>query len=164
MGKLFNADEVFQIAVQMEDNAAAFYRRAAGNFADNAATALLERLARMEDDHKKTFEEMRKAMAGPGAGAEQFDLYQEGGQYLAAVASGYRVEGSPAIAESLSGEETLKDIVKIGLNLEKESVLFYLGMKDVVPDELGKDRLDKIIAEEKSHIVTLSKELQGVQE
>jgi rubrerythrin len=35
----------------------------------------------------------------------------------------------------------------------------YLGMKDVVPDHLGKKKLDDIIKEEMGHISLISKKL-----
>lgn len=42
---------------------------------------------------------------------------------------------------------------------EKDSIVFYLGMMQFVPEELGKDKLGKIIKEEMGHIRILSKEL-----
>ena len=44
-------------------------------------------------------------------------------------------------------------------NAEKAWIVFYIGMKDVVPSHLGKDKLDDIIKEEMSHIRLLSKKL-----
>jgi rubrerythrin len=37
--------------------------------------------------------------------------------------------------------------------------VFYLGMKEAVPEQLGRKRLDEIIKEEMGHIRLLSKEL-----
>ena len=54
--------------------------------------------------------------------------------------------------------------LECAVDLEKKSVLFYLGMKDMVPQKLGRDRLDHIISEEKGHIVELSRELRAVQD
>jgi len=42
------------------------------------------------------------------------------------------------------------------IGLEKESVLFYLGIKDMVPPGHGLERIDEIIREERGHIVQLS--------
>jgi len=42
---------------------------------------------------------------------------------------------------------------------EKDSIVFYLGIKEMVPEKYGKDKLDKIIKEEMGHIKLLSKEL-----
>ena len=63
MSALFNADEVFEMAIRAEENAAAFYRGAAKRYADREHAAFLLGLAEMEDGHKTTFEKMRAAVA-----------------------------------------------------------------------------------------------------
>ena len=46
--------------------------------------------------------------------------------------------------------------------MEKDSIAFYLGMKDMVPDDLGKSNMDAIIREEMSHIQLLSEKLTAL--
>jgi len=46
-------------------------------------------------------------------------------------------------------------------NAEKDSIVFYLGMKDMVPAKLGKNRLDDIIKEEMEHIKIIGKKLSA---
>ena len=53
----------------------------------------------------------------------------------------------------------MEDILKEAITAEKDSIVFYLGMKDLVPQALGKNRIDAVIKEEMAHIRTLSKEL-----
>ena len=53
----------------------------------------------------------------------------------------------------------MEEILKTAITAEKDSIVFYLGMKDVVPTHLGKEKLDDIIKEEMGHISLLSKEL-----
>ena len=43
---------------------------------------------------------------------------------------------------------SLKKILKSAIEAEKDSIVFYLGMKEAVPEKLGKGRLDDIIREE----------------
>jgi rubrerythrin len=56
----------------------------------------------------------------------------------------------------LTGKESLAEIIDIAVGLEKESILFYIGLKDMIPPKYGRDKLDKIIAEERKHVVELS--------
>ncbi len=65
-------------------------------------------------------------------------------------------EGSPSAADSLAGTETMEDILHTAIGLEKESVLFYLGLKDMVQPKYGLERIDEIIREERSHIAQLT--------
>ena len=53
----------------------------------------------------------------------------------------------------------MKSILKAAILAEKDAIVFYLGMKEMVPDRYGKDKLDKIIKEEMDHIRTISKHL-----
>ena len=152
----FNADEVFEMAIQIEMNGAAFYRKAAG-FQSNAENrAFLESLASMEDKHQEIFENMRKELPDKEKGGKVFDPYGELSQYLAAMADTHGGEGSPSAADALTGSETLEDIVNTALSLEKESILFYLGMKDMVPPKYGQEKIEDIIKEERKHVVQLT--------
>jgi len=54
----------------------------------------------------------------------------------------------------------MEDILRIAIGLEGKSIMFYLGIKDMVPEKLGSTKVDAIIAEEKSHIVVLAAELR----
>ena len=65
-------------------------------------------------------------------------------------------EGSPSVADSLTGDETLEEILRIAVGLEKDSILFYLGLKDMITQQSGKDRIGEIIKEERRHVFQLS--------
>ncbi len=60
----FNADEIFEMAEQIEKNGASFYRKSAEAIADTGAKKLLLDLAAMEDEHEKTFADLRKGLSG----------------------------------------------------------------------------------------------------
>jgi rubrerythrin len=78
------------------------------------------------------------------------------------MADGHGGEGDPFAAATLTGRETLGDILTLAIGLEKKSVLFYLGLRDMVPPKLGGKRIEKIIEEEKSHIAALFRERRAL--
>jgi len=156
MGWVFNAEEVFDIAIRIEENGGKFYRKAALLQSDAADREMLEKLAAVEDGHKQYFEKMKIALTDAEKGSTVFDPMDESTQYLAAMVDSHKGEGSPAAANALTGEETVAEILRIAIELEKESILFYLGLMDWVPTELEKDRLDQIIREERRHVVQLN--------
>jgi rubrerythrin len=160
MGIRFNADEVFGMAVHMEANGAAFYRRAADLNSDSQNISFLAMLAEMEDGHKATFESMREELPAEMRETTAHDPYMEANLYLNAMVDTGKYEGAPKVANSLTGEETMEEILRMALGLEEKGIVFYLGLKEMVPDKLGKDKIDGIIAEEKSHIVTLADEIK----
>jgi rubrerythrin len=158
MSKTFNADEIFEIALQIERNGAAFYRRAAeGPFDEKEKEKLLE-LAEMEVCHEQTFATMRtEQMNAPIS----FDPDGEAARYLGVIADGNVFDLCHDPAEGLSGK-TIEEILKIAIDLEKDSIVFYLGLRDLVPENLGKEKVEAIIKEEMGHITLLSDELAAL--
>jgi len=73
MGYDFSADEVFQMAIQMEKNGAAFYRKAAEAADDAENKAFLLELADMEVEHEKTFTELRQQLTDREKASTVFD-------------------------------------------------------------------------------------------
>ena len=149
----FNADDIFEIAQQMERNGAAFYRNAAGSVDDSSVKEFLLEFAAMEDEHEKTFIELRKELTAAEKTPTVFDPNNESALYLKALAD-TRVFFKKEIDIS-----TVAGIFKSAITAEKDSIVFYLGMKDLVPGALGKDKMDDIIKEEMGHIKILSQKL-----
>ena len=151
----FTADDVFDMAEQLERNGAQFYRNAAENAGDSEAKAFLIRLAEMEDAHEKTFAFLRSNLSEKAKAATVFDPEHESALYLRALVD------TKVFFEKEIDLSSMRAILKAAILAEKDSIVFYLGMKDLVPDKLGKDKLDKIIKEEMGHIRILSKELMA---
>lgn len=158
----FNASEVFDMAVRIEENGAAFYRKAAETQSDAANKEFLTKMAVMEDGHKAIFATMKQDLSHSEKKETVFDPEEEQSLYLAAMADSHGGEGSPSAADSLTGAETMEAILTTAIGLEKESILFYLGVKDYVPENLGKAKIDDIIREERRHVSQLTAVLRKV--
>ncbi|GAB6096585.1 ferritin family protein [Desulfatiferula olefinivorans] len=148
----FNADEIFEMAEQIERNGAAFYRKAAERVSGEEKDFLIE-LAKMEDDHEVTFKSLRKDLLPQEKEATTFDPDGEAPQYLKALAD------TRVFFEKELDPTNMVDILKAAIGAEKDSIVFYLGMKELVPGKLGKDKIDNIIKEEMGHIKLLSRRL-----
>jgi rubrerythrin len=149
----FNADDIFEMAEQMERNGIKFYTTAAKSVSDDDAKNLLLEFADMEKEHEKIFSEMRKELSSDEKQKTVFDPQGEAVYYLRALAD-TRVFFDKKIDVS-----SLENILKDAIQAEKDSIVFYLGMKEAVPEGLGKGRLDNIIKEEMGHIRMLSGKL-----
>jgi rubrerythrin len=158
----FNADEIFEMAEQIERNGARFYRRAAEGTLDPGNRQLLLDLAGMEDEHEKTFASMRANLAAGGKSETVFDPEGQVALYLRAMADGYVFDIKADSIKLFSGNETMEDIFQKAIGMEKDSIVFYLGMKELVPERLGKDKIDAIIKEEMNHITALSTQLAAL--
>ena len=152
MGLLFDADEIFEMAEEIERNGAKFYRKAAENASDKQIEETLLNFAAMEDAHEVTFAAMRSEIQSVTA----YDPDGVAAAYLQAIADAAGFEGKLSPDEELTGSESTEEIIQIALRAEKESVAFYAGMKDVVVSEKGKEKVDAIIKEEMMHVAQLT--------
>ena len=119
----FNADDVFEMAEQMERNGAEFYSTAANSVSDEEARSLLLMFAEMEKDHEKIFSDMRKSLGEKEKQKTVFDPEGEAVQYLRALAD-TRVFFDKKIDVS-----SLENILKDAIQAEKASIVFYLGRR-----------------------------------
>lgn len=149
----FNADEIFSMAEQMERNGAKFYRDAAETAADPTNKEMLIGLSKMEEAHEKIFKSMRADLSSAEKASMVFDPEGEAALYLRALVD------SRVFFEKDIDVNSLVDILKSAIEAEKDTIVFYLGMKEAVPKNLGRDRIEAIIKEEMGHIQMLSKEL-----
>jgi rubrerythrin len=153
----FSADEILALAVQIERNGAKFYRQAAQQFP--GARAFLTKLAEMEDVHEKTFARMRTELTARETELPASDPDGEMEQFAAVLANGKIFPVAKSSAEALRPGATLDDVLLWAIDREKDSVVFYIGMKEMVPPAFGRDRIDLIVKEEMNHIAWISKEL-----
>jgi len=149
----FNADEIFEMAQQMERNGARFYRNAAESVTDKKNKEMLLKLAAMEDAHEKTFAEMRASLTDQEKERTIFDPEGETILYLKALVD------TRVFFQKKIDTTSMKEILKEALLAEKDAIVFYLGMKDMVPQKLGKTRLEDIIREEMGHIKLIGNKL-----
>jgi rubrerythrin len=156
----FNADEVFEMAEQIERNGAKFYRAAAKKFPE--LHKLLSELAAMEDEHEKTFVAMRAELSGAEVEPPVFDPDGQAQMYLRAMADEHVFDIKADPLEQLAGQETPEDVLKMAIGLEKDSIAFYVGLKESVSRKAGKDKVEAVIKEEIGHIGTLSQKLEAL--
>jgi len=157
----FNADEVFEMAEEIERNGAKFYRTAAQNASSSAVRDFLEGLAAMEVEHIRIFADMRADLTQQEQGWI-FDPDNEAAKYLKAMVDGCIFDDKTEPASRLSGNETPEEIFTTAIGLEKNSIAYYTGIKDMVPSPEGKNKVQAIIKEEMGHVVTLKDKLDSL--
>ena len=160
MSMPFNADEVFEMAEQIERNGGKFYRAAAEKFP--ALSEVLLGLAEMEDQHQKTFANMRAELSGTELEEPVFDPDGQAQMYLCVMADGHIFDIKTDPVEQLAHWNTPEDVLKVAIGVERDSIAFYVGLKEAVSRRAGKDKVEDIIKEEMGHVVTLNQKLQDL--
>jgi rubrerythrin len=158
----FNADEILEMAQHIERNGARFYRRAAELVEEVAIRKLLEDLAAWEDGHERSFVTMRADLAAQEREPQVFDPEHEISMYLRAMADGHVFDARVDPADTLTGRESAEDILRMAIGQEKDSIVFYTGLKEMISQTAGKERIEAIIKEEMGHIGFLNREIAAL--
>ena len=160
MSITFIADEIYEMAEQIERNGAKFYRKAAES-AEGENRKLLLRLAETEEDHEKTFAAMRAELPGAEKHAVTADPDDEDALYLQAMVEGKVFTADPS--KNLTGSESMEQILQTAIGMEKDSVIFfYQSMKGAMSKVIAAKSLDRIIKEEIGHIVDLNQQIKAL--
>ena len=148
----YNADEIFRIGMEVEENGEAFYAAAAEVETDEEAKAMMEYLRDQEAAHRRIFAEMREQLP---ANAKPEGVYDPDGQmaaYLEAIAHSHVFTDQTQAADLARECEAAVDVLNVALQFEKDTVLLFQTMKDMTKPEWGRDRIDGLVSAEQGHV------------
>lgn len=146
----FSISEVIEQAVQTEKLGAGFYSDMAGRFEKNKKlNRLFRTFADMESAHELKFTEIKNIVKD-----EKIEGWEEVSQYLRAIVESAFFLGKGKSLTAMRNIRTETDALNYALGFEKETLLYYLGIREHIK---GKKAINEIIKEEKSHIILLDK-------
>ena len=152
----FNADEIFQLGIQIEMNGRQFYEAVAKNSVDPSVRGLFSELSKWESEHQQLFENLRKTLPDSAKREILFDPQGEFSLYLQAMAEGHVFIKNKDIHGLASKCKTPQEALDLAILFEKDSVVLFTTMKGIVPEHLGKDQIDLLINEEIKHMFILT--------
>ncbi len=162
MADSYDAREIFDMAVEIERRGAEYYRKASEQASDRKIKEFMLELAKMEEKHLETFTAMKQEFLGENGHMEVVDPDDEMSRYLEQIASAHGWEGKASPVKEFTGNETLQEILTRAIAAEKDSINFYVGLKESVNTQKGRDEVDEIIREEISHVAKLNDYLSGI--
>lgn len=151
MANLFAGNEIVEMGIQIEKNGTDFYMTLAGQSREKTAKEVFKYLAGEEEKHITVFQKI----------LEKTTVYEPPeaypGEYFAymnALASSYvftRKDEGKEIAKKI---KTDKEAIEFGIGFEKDSILFYEGMKKVM-FENNYSVINELIMQEQNHLTQL---------
>ncbi|HLD82591.1 MAG TPA: ferritin family protein [Candidatus Omnitrophota bacterium] len=152
MGNIFAGSEIVEIGIQIEKNGRDFYNTLEKKSKNQRASEMFKYLAGEEEKHIKIFQEILDKTEK----YEPIGLYaDEYFAYMNALASEYvftKENKGEEIAKTMKSD---KEAVNMGIGFEKDSIIFYEGMKKAVP-EYDLKIVDELIMQEQRHLRILS--------
>jgi rubrerythrin len=146
---MFETKEILDLAVRLEKNGEAVYRRAMSTETRGELRSMLEWMAEEEAGHGRWFADLKAAL-------------DKG------IRNPFMEEMSRGVFEDLLGGQafSLKEVdfskvadtdelMSIFIEFETDTVLFYEMIMPFIEDDATRKRLEEIIAEENRHIASL---------
>lgn len=154
---MYNADEIFKIAIFIEEHGSLFYKKAADVVSNLDLRKSLLDLAKMEEGHINVFKQLRKEFAESSSFSYSDDNENEdASSYLKAIANTHIFTDSK-IEEIFAELTDAKSVLDIAMRFEKDSIIVFTALKEEVPEALGKEKINLLIVEELKHILHITK-------
>lgn len=148
----FSVSEIIKAAIGIEKRGYAFYTVMSKSTPNAGARAAYKNLAATEKEHIQIFQDMLAGVTkyeAPDVFAQEYAAY-----FHALVDSAvFTRELTKSELASCSGSDVAA--LELGIRAEKDSIIFYYNMRDMMPKEES-GPVDKIINEEKAHLQQLS--------
>ena len=156
----YSVDEIFEIAEQIERNGAAFYRKAAGITDNEDARALFLSLAEQEEDHERTFAGLRQKLVPDSDAIAAYDKDNIVAIHLQALADREVFRKDRNADDELTGSESMIDVLKMAMGKERDSIVYYCGIKEIMATDDQKKIIERIVIQEQQHLDNLAAELE----
>ena len=151
MGNIFAGSEILELGIQIEKNGQDFYNTLSGQTKNDKAKELFVFLAGEEARHIQAFQKiLEKTTKYEPAGLDADEYYA----YMNALASEHVFTQKDKGAEIARGIKSDSEAVRMGIGFEEDSIVFYRGIKKIVP-EYDQKVVDELIAQEEGHLQQL---------
>ncbi len=160
MSLQFSGPEVMEMAVQTEKGGRVFYETVAAATTDPKLAELFRYLAGEEVKHIAVFQSFARELKEKPE--ELAYNWEEAVPYLKALTDSRYFLGEQKAVALAGSAATPSEALEHAIGFEKETLLFYREMLDMVA-ERNRDALQKLIAEEKTHVVKLSRLREALQ-
>ena len=146
---MFSAKEIIELAIKIEKNGEAVYRRAIEKVPNPGLVLLLEWMADEEVKHANWFAELKHNLETKN----ENPFVEEMGHELFNEMLGDKNFSLKDV--DFATIEEIDDLIETFIEFEKDSIIFYEVLKPFVEDPVVREYLNKIIDEEKHHIELL---------
>lgn len=156
--KFMNDDEALRVACNLEKEGFNFYINAAEKASNPKTRRMFHDLAAAEKKHLALFEDLRSGL--PKRGGEPWGDEDEVVNRYIQMLIDTGVFTSPAKKEkALKKNLTEEEALKIGIQTEKDSILFFTEASKLCTNARGKKMFKSVIEEEKQHLTDLAQHL-----
>jgi rubrerythrin len=152
MSIVFSPGELINIAIGIERSGITFYDIMARTTDNEMAREIFEEFVMMEREHLNLFQDLLGEVGNDRPPETSTPEYSG---YLQALIDDAVFTNDAIMSEMVTQADSDIKALEVGISAEKDSILFYHELKVIMPKRTI-PVLDRIIAEEKSHLQQLT--------
>ncbi len=160
MSAPLSGSDIINIAIDIERRGVSFYDVMAKSSDDENTRAVFLELLDMEREHIEVFQEM---LGEINEHSFTEAITPEFSEYIQSLVDAAVFSDDMIIGEMASQADTDIRALELGINSEKDSILFYYEIRDIMPARVV-PTINRILSEEKKHLRRLTmimKELEN---
>ncbi len=154
---ILTGKEIAQMAVAIEERGAVFYTQAAQNFKEQKISQTFLKLAEEEKEHARFFRKLFE-----GLKEENTPFNPQAVKYIKSILESTVFPQVGPDNNHLAGIEAPEQALHLGIQAEKDAILFYQELYENTADENARGVLSKLLEEEKMHLVDLRSYLEEI--
>ena len=144
-----SGNDVFEMAMAMERIGKDFYEALAMGCTDAGVRGFCLRAAKDEMSHLSAFRDLKSAWAKTAGSGH---VLPDTAEALAALAKGH-IQPQPQAVQKVALHGTLKDAVRLAMDMEQDAIQFYGGLVPLLPE--AAKAIQGIIQQEQRHLADL---------
>lgn len=160
MADLFLGSEICEMAIETEKKGAAFYAAVAASAKTPSVKQFCADMAAAEREHEVTFTNLLAPLSYYAPTESYPGEYLE---YVHSLLDRDVMPGEEAGKHLADHVQSELEAIDFAIQFEKSTILFLLEMRNFVP-EAERTVVDKLITEERSHVIGLTKLRRNVSE
>ena len=159
----FNAIEVLEIALDMEKDGQEFYTKAAEIVKEKRVKSFLLELAKWEAKHYELFSEIKEKILNTEE-VSIVDPDDEASKYINAFVKHGVFDEPETVKEFFHTGISEKEILERAIELEKNSIAYYTGLREMAASNKADEKIEEIVKEEMRHIRILNERLDELKD
>ena len=153
MSLISSGPELIELAIRTEKNGQKFYAEQAEKTRVEGIKSLFNYLSSEEKKHIEDFNNLYDIIKKTGE--RMFGDYEEFKSYMQSFLDSKFLTNFVSEAANIKDSADVKQIIDFAIAFEKETLLFYYGIKDYISEQ-GRQIIENIVEQEKSHIRKLT--------
>ncbi len=156
MEKSLNAIDALKIAIKQEQDGNNYYTKVAKIVEDKDLSKLIKRLAKDEAEHEKIFKNFLNQLEKNGD-TQEFEFQESIANFLSVFVDTVFEKKIQDVDKLIKKMKSDLDILDHAIANEKDTLIFFMELKNISMNKHTGKIFDKIIQEEREHIVSLTK-------